>query len=285
MRKSAVRLLKDDEIVAYVTGANSIVTGLPQSGDWYTVDSPVQPSSIDLHIGNIFLPDTTESDPGGRLDPLSGHTLKSGQTAVVTTFEELIIPSNMAGIGFPPSHVSFKGILMTNPGHVDPGYRGHMHFAVINMGRKDYVLKRGDAIVTLLLVELSGPAHSDWLQRHGGVTQEPPLQENLGRLSPDFVDMRKSSTEIAETVVKNAEFRVKLHQVWIPVVGALLAGLLGLFLTWVEPARKELQKVQTELAELKAKAGVEELKARVNRLEEERKQNPVTGASPQGRQP
>jgi type II secretory pathway component PulM len=42
---------------------------------------------------------------------------------------------------------------------------------------------------------------------------------------------------------------------------------VGLFLTWVEPARKELQKMQTEVAELKSKVAVEELKTRLDQVE------------------
>jgi hypothetical protein len=184
------------------------------------------------------------------------------------------MPGNLAGIGFPPSHVSFKGILMTNPGHVDPGYTGRLHFTVINMGRQDYVLKREDPIVTMLLIELSGAAHRDWLQRHGGVVQAPSTQENLRRLSPDFVDVEQRATMIAEKAVQSAELRVKLWQVWAPVVGTLVAAAVGLFLTWVEPARKELQKMQTEVAELKSKLAVEELKTRLDQVERLLKESP-----------
>ena len=113
-----MNLLKDDELLPHITGANPIALGLPTPANWYSVDSPVQPSSIDLRIGEIFLPGVRGKAPGGASNPLSGHILKSGQTAVVITLEELRMPGNLAGIGFPPSHVSFKGILMTNPGHI-----------------------------------------------------------------------------------------------------------------------------------------------------------------------
>jgi deoxycytidine triphosphate deaminase len=264
---NTVKLLKDDELVQHVTGADPIVLGLATPANWYSVDSPVQPSSIDLHIGEIFLPGTTEKDRGGASQPLSEHILKSGQTAVVVTGEEVRLPGHLAGIGFPPSHVSFKGILMTNPGHVDPGYSGHLHFTVINMGRQDYVLRRDDAIVTLLLIELSDAAHRNWLQRRAGTTSASSTQENLRRLAPDFVDVEQRATAIAEKAVQSAELRVKLWQVWAPVVGTLVAAAVGLFLTWVEPARKELQKMQTEVAELKSKVAVEELKTRLDQVE------------------
>jgi len=154
----AVRLLKDDELVGYVSGTKPLITGVPQPANWYGDDSPIQPSSIDLHIGDIFLPGVKKDDPGGVFRPKTEHILGPGRTAVVLTQEEFQLPGDIAGIGFPPSHVSFQGILMTNPGHVDPGYAGPMRFTVINMGSQDYILRRGDEIVTMLLIELSGSA-------------------------------------------------------------------------------------------------------------------------------
>ncbi|HXH11371.1 MAG TPA: hypothetical protein VNP04_16615 [Alphaproteobacteria bacterium] len=53
---------------------------------------------------------------------------------MVLTLEEFNLPGSIAVVGFPPSHVSFQGILMTNPGHVDPGYVGRMRFTVMKKG-------------------------------------------------------------------------------------------------------------------------------------------------------
>src|SRR5271163_1574285 len=127
-------LLRDEEIIAAVTSAAPYVTGVVLPADPYSKDSPVQASSIDLHIGNVYLPGEKETDLGGAKNPRQDYSLKTGETAVVTTAETLDLPSHIAGFGFPPSGVSFKGLLMTNPGHVDPGYKGVMRFTVINMG-------------------------------------------------------------------------------------------------------------------------------------------------------
>jgi deoxycytidine triphosphate deaminase len=126
-----MRLLTDDELVVQVTGSRPIVVGVYPQADWYSKDSPVQPSSIDLHIGSIYLPGVDSNAPGGVPRPKTEHILKPGRTAVVLTREEFKLPGHIAGIGFPPSHISFQGILMTNPGHVDPGYSGPMRFTVI----------------------------------------------------------------------------------------------------------------------------------------------------------
>ena len=129
-------LLRDEEIIAALTAqppAVPYVEGVVLPVDPYSKDSPVQASSIDLRIGNIYLPGEKETDLGGAQNPKQDYSLKTGETAVITTLETLHLPGDIAAFGFPPSRVSFKGLLMTNPGHVDPGYEGVMRFTVINM--------------------------------------------------------------------------------------------------------------------------------------------------------
>src|SRR2546430_1903946 len=116
-----MKLLKDDELKELYKGEKPVIAGVPAPSNWTEANSPVQPSSIDLHIGKISVPaEHTAQEPTkmshGR------HPLPPGQTAVVTTLEHLHMTRNLAAVGFPPSHVSVQGILMTNPGHVDPGY-------------------------------------------------------------------------------------------------------------------------------------------------------------------
>src|SRR5260370_3383709 len=123
-------LLDDKALVANVTGKGQpLVTNLKaKNGQWFDVDSPIQACSIDWRIGKIFIPGKTGKADGSQDCPLELHALESGQTAVVSTLEELCLPNDVAAIGFPPNRVSVKGMLMTNPGHIDPGYAGPMRF-------------------------------------------------------------------------------------------------------------------------------------------------------------
>src|SRR5882762_7390489 len=153
-------LLRDHDLIGNITGKaeTRYFEGVELPADPYSKESPVQASSIDLHIGDIFLPGTKKDQVGGVENPKSGYWLQTGETAVVTTKETLDFPGNIAGFGFPPSRVSFKGLLMTNPGHVDPGYNGVMRFTVINMAKEAYHLAQGDRIVRLLLFRMTNEA-------------------------------------------------------------------------------------------------------------------------------
>lgn len=219
-------LMRDDELIAAIAAqapSVPLVEGLalPTAGvDRYSIDSPVQASSVDLHIGNIYLPGEKETDLGGAQQPRTSYSLNTGETAVVTTSETVHLPGDVAAFGFPPSVVSFKGLLMTNPGHVDPGYNGSMRFTVINMGKEPYYLARGGKIVTLLFFKLDNPAHAGWAQRHtGGST--PPTHADISLLSRDFVDVEKR----AEGIAKREGLK---WSAIIPAGAALLLGILQL---------------------------------------------------------
>src|SRR5690348_1597620 len=89
----------------------------------YKVDpSAFQPSSLDLHLGRIYLPGREPNQLGGESRPAGKHRLRTGQTVILTPIECLKLKNEIAGIVFPPSSFAVKGLLMTNAGHIDPGY-------------------------------------------------------------------------------------------------------------------------------------------------------------------
>ena len=79
-------LLRDEELIAAITAqppATRYVEGvvLPvDPADRYSKDSPVQASSIDLHIGNVYLPGEKEPDLGGAQNPRENYSLETGGT-------------------------------------------------------------------------------------------------------------------------------------------------------------------------------------------------------------
>src|ERR1700687_808821 len=150
-----MNFLNDETLCNYCNRPDPLLVKGLLTPAGFDKNSPVQPSSIDLHIGSIFIPGTQLGDDGCEAKPLHRHTLGPGQTALVTTLEILDLPNNIAAIGFPPSRISAQGLLMTNPGHIDPGYKGPMHFTVINMGRQEFSLRRSGMIVTVLFFEMS----------------------------------------------------------------------------------------------------------------------------------
>jgi deoxycytidine triphosphate deaminase len=199
-----MKLLRDVDLQTLIeSGTPPFLDPKPTPDDWYGAKSPVQAASIDLHVGAIFL-------PGRGTDSTTKFALRTGQTAVVRTLERVHFSSKLTGIGFPPSRISSQGILMTNPGHIDPGYEGYLHLTVINMGREPFELKKDDSIVTVVLFELDTPPQKDWKLRYGEASPSEITKDSVDRLSADFVDVQQRAESIAHSAVKQAALNLTL---------------------------------------------------------------------------
>jgi dCTP deaminase len=224
-----MKLLKDDQLKDLYGGEKPVITGINTPSNWTEAKSPVQPSSIDLHIGKVSIPaERTSQKPD---DVISGrYHLQPGQTAVVTTREDLHMRPNLAAVGFPPSHVSVQGLLMTNPGHVDPGYVGKMHLTVINMSRDSIELRVDDPIVTVLFLELDGDVTADYRKRNPEAAADP----DVNRLSRDFLNFSNRAKGIAKGEVKRATLVAGL----LAAVVALGAQFVPYYLGGIEEAKR-----------------------------------------------
>lgn len=218
-------LLLDRDIRKLITEGLLEINGVRLAPDSPLIAGPpslVQPSSLDLTMGLIYLPETGESESGGVKKPLTYYRFPPGSTAIIETRETVRMPATVAGFGFPPTEVSTAGILMTNPGHVDPGYKGTLKFTVINMSRQEFDLKEGKRIVTLLLSNIAQP-DKDWGELHPDLKQ--PLsgvdESQTGRLFKDFLDVQRR----AETVAEKQALQIKGLKGWAAILGVLVTGL------------------------------------------------------------
>ena len=278
-------LLSDRELVSKITQDPRIIIGLPKERlDWYDKDSPIQPSSIDLHIGEIFVPGKKDSSFffwEKKCKPKTEYILMPGHTTVVCTKEEINFPNDLAGIGFPLSRNSSQGILMTNPGHIDPGYQGPLRFTLINMSRKKFPLRAGDKIVTLILIKMHREAEKGWFERNEEKSKKPD-KEQVNRLAPDFGDIENRAIKISKKEINKAH----LKSLWVPVIAAVIAGVITLISTYLtvfkqpikdlETAKsdikaitanlQEVENVKTDIADLKAKLDIEKLRKEIEDL-------------------
>ncbi len=236
-------LLRDEELVNLDP---EIVTGLDRSGDLYSAASRIQPASIDLTIGNIYLPEVKKGEEGSIQTPLSDCYLDPGHTAIVATKEILNLPSDLAVIGFPPSSVSIQGLLMTNPGHVDPGYSGVMKFTVINMGRQPFRLKSGEIIVTLLFFRLALPAKKPYADRNPALNTNVG-QSNLSKLSADFLNVENRAKDVAKKYERSARY----IGIGVPIGVALISLGISIYMTYFSASAK-LSDLQAKLTDVRA---------------------------------
>jgi hypothetical protein len=143
---------------------------------------------------------------------------------------------------------------MTNPGHIDPGYVGPMHFTVINMGRQEFSLRVGEMIVTVLFFELSPGAKSDYLARTGSTDPRPPRQEDINRLSADFLDISDRAGRVAKREMETAGVQLNAHDVLLKTLetrGKMAVGWFSLALAVISIATPIANYWLTAIADLK----------------------------------
>jgi len=138
----------------------------------------VQPSSIDLTVKLIHLPDANKVKRSHKIDP--------GETVILEVNEVFSLSNEISGIVFPKNNLSKNGIIMTNPGHIDPGYKGILTLYLVNMSKQTFILRERDAVARLLLFKTSSVT-SGYLG--GPVTRID--QEQLNTMGKDFAGLDK----------------------------------------------------------------------------------------------
>ncbi|HCP6276733.1 dCTP deaminase [Pseudomonas aeruginosa] len=151
----------------------------------------IQSSSVDLSAGRIYLPGSVnEANKAQKFSDLAvGQcTLEAGEAIVIELAEEVRIGNGFGGILMPPNSLAKNGIIMTNPGHIDPGYSGKLTVCLINMGKLAFSIEQNLTVATLLLFKLSSTS--------GGYKGEPGVGvglTQLSKLSTDFANISERS--------------------------------------------------------------------------------------------
>jgi dCTP deaminase len=230
----------------------------------------VKGASVDLTVGDVFLPCAEPGKLGGPDRPRTYIDLKQGETAVIRTLEKLSLPTHVGAICFPPATLSLKGMLTTNPGHVDPGYQGHLHLTVINMSRKTLHLERGMRIMRLLLFWNPGTAICSEYPN-------PITDELLERLSPDFLDIK-------DRAERAASYAVLKQQLLVPIIAAAVAAILSAGATYfasldaqkanIADIEKRITRIDGQINPQATTASLQVLDARLKKLEEKTPEAP-----------
>ena len=83
--------------------------------------------------------------------------LKPGEIKLVSTGVKIAIPSGYEGQVRPRSGLALKhGISIVNsPGTIDADYRGEVGVILVNLGKKDFLIHRGDRIAQLVINKIA----------------------------------------------------------------------------------------------------------------------------------
>jgi dCTP deaminase len=249
-------LLKDDELRKALGAATpQIIENFEKS----RLHDEVYGCAIYLHIGDIFLPGSEKDQPGSNALPVRlQHCLQQGETAVLRTKERFKLSANHAAVVFPSSSVSMQGLLMTNPGHVDPGYEGPLHVTVINMGSKPYALQPNERFLRALIFEFDAPAVSPLKPPFSS----PITQELLQRLSQDFLDVTNRAKKAAKDQIDDIARTKSWLQFGVPALFALF-GVLVTSVTNYFVSTRDLTEQVKGLQDVHAARRLDDLENRI----------------------
>jgi deoxycytidine triphosphate deaminase len=262
-----VYVLSRDEIIAKFN-ANQLLIEEPDrlftqwASQAYAWNSPFQQCSIDLHVGKIYVPETQPNELGGAYSPKTDeHVLETGHTVMIRTKEKITLPDDIGGICFSPSRLALKAVLITNMGHVDPGYSGHLHFTAINMGKEPFTFRGNDIVCTMIFFQLRnsvppfGSEHFTTVNNGASQIQIPTVVANyFPKLAKDFVDVTKRAQTIAKKEIDDA----KLWQIGIPLLIALLTLIAGFVQTYYNnPLEKDVSQLKSKIEILESKQNYE----------------------------
>jgi deoxycytidine triphosphate deaminase len=252
-------VLVDHQIDQLLGATPPLATNVPH-GDFRGPDSRIQAASLDLTIGDIFIPGADADKPGGLRSPHTRVSLREGRIAVIRTNETLAMPSNVVALGFPPASLSIRGVLMTNPGQIDPGYHGQLHLTVINMSKEPLALFRGQRLIRLIFAKLDGVPSADFQARHPQPLRSPITDELLQSLSIDFLNVEQRAKDMIEKTERKTQ-----------ILSGLIAAVVGIAITaltkFVPRLLDRYYALEAKIDGLEAKADVSSLKDRLDRLE------------------
>lgn len=135
-------------------------------------DTLVEPSSVDLRLGNEFKVVTTT---GGVVDTRDTNdtldytvvsdevVLKPGQFVLATTAERIRLPDDLSANVLGRSSLGRLGISVhQTAGYIDPGFFGEVTLELSNHGPASVRLYGGDRICQIVFHELSTPAETPY---------------------------------------------------------------------------------------------------------------------------
>ena len=263
----------------------------PEADVAYKKESPIQPASLDLRVGRIYTPTTLLLRGHERIEPEPriDLNLSPGETASVETLEKITLSENFSAIGFPIARISSQAILVTNPGHIDPGFSGHLSFTIINMGKKIYRIREGDPIISILIFEMQSPAFADYSKRRDNVVIRKSYKELIEHLAPDFGDFTRRMSVAAqqavseqshkfEGAVRDAKTQFNLGLAAIVAAAALIGAIVSYLASvsgFVDNSRFE--QLENRVADVENVKQIESLASRISALEDAADATPVGG--------
>jgi len=168
----------------------------------------VKSCAYELQIGEEAYVTSLNDGKKLLLDLRTQVVIPPGQFALLLTEEKIHIPKDAIGFISIKAGIKFRGLVNVSGFHVDPGFSGHLKFAVYNAGSEKIILSRGKKAFLLWLASLDQPTSDVYKGKHSdqdSITDEDIMQLQGEIASPGALNKRLQSAElkisIATTII------------------------------------------------------------------------------------
>jgi dUTPase len=152
--------------------------------------------------------------------PIAGNefTLKSRGVVWVVSAEEFRIPSDNTGVATLRTSWAHEGVFALNVGLLDPGWKGPVATALVNFGKKDFVVRKGEGFLRVLFLTSAMTAAQPMI--HPAQQYIKTIGNKSLAFSDTFLNMSSLVAEVEKEVLKMPKWALYL---------ALAAIILSVF--------------------------------------------------------
>ncbi|MDX9854573.1 MAG: hypothetical protein RBS81_12390 [Tenuifilaceae bacterium] len=157
------------------------------------IEKNIKGCSYDLRIGTIFIQKKDEKDKIISIARNNDRIIEIFPSEIVTmlTLEPVTLPNDICGTVFPINSLSSKGLLILNPGHIDPGYSGPISICAINLSNEIIRLSLKNEIFTIIFDKLE--ESTDSYTRNNSAAridyENDFYRKRASKLSPSIFDL------------------------------------------------------------------------------------------------
>ncbi len=221
-------LLIDSEIRASILNKSIIMEN-------YT-EEQLQASSYDMRVGNRAMLSGNEKEIDVRSE--KGIIIRPGCFAIITTFENITMPNNIAGHIGVKSYYTRKGLILLAGLQIDPGFSGVLVLGIYNASPRNLTLDYLAPFCTIEFHRLSGPVERPYANSYEQKKGEIPRvdkdylrtieTQSLSELSENLRTLTVSVSSLTKMTRTVNKFLIPLVVgTFIAVIGAIIGALVS----------------------------------------------------------
>lgn len=170
----------------------------------------------------------------GKCKKGSSFTLASRGVVWVVSQEVFSMPDNVTGVAALRTTWAHNGVFALNVGVIDPGWKGPLATAIVNFGRDDFVIEKGQPFFRIIFFEHDKstlhPANSTVKERQNYINE---ICQRSNSFSKTFLNMSSLVKEVSNDVFGLPRWIQYLTRIGLII--AFLAILVPIaFSVWVD---------------------------------------------------